>query len=88
MKAEDLVRLLGPVRISNYKKLWAEDQERSLNLQRPSIGDLLAEIYQHWRGEAQPSRAWNTLQFNLILEGSLLGLNLVITKACYDIDIS
>jgi hypothetical protein len=66
---------LGPVRISNYKKLWAEDQELSLNLQEPSIGDLLAEIYQQWRGEAQPSRAWNTLQFNLILAGSLLGLN-------------
>jgi hypothetical protein len=88
MKAEDLVRLLGPVRISNYKKLWAEDQERSLNLEPPSIGDLLAEIYQHWRGEAQPSRAWNTLQFNLILEGSLLGLNLVTTKSCYEFDIS
>ena len=87
MKAEDLVRLLGPVRISSYKKLWAEDQERSLNLQRPSIGDLLAEIYGHWRGEAQPPRAWTTLQFNLILEGSLLGLNLVIMKSCYELDI-
>src|SRR5439155_20122513 len=86
-KAEDLVRLLRPVRISNYKKLWAEDQERSLNLEPPSIGDLLAEIYRHWRGEAQPPRAWNTLQFNVILEGSLLGLNLVIMKSCDELDI-
>jgi hypothetical protein len=87
MSVDELVRFLGPSRISTYKELWAEDQERSLQLQRPSTGDLLGEMYRHWLGEDQPSRNWNALQFNLMLEGSLAGLNLVITKACYDIDI-
>jgi hypothetical protein len=87
MSADELVQFLGRARISTYKELWAEDQERTLQLQRPSIGDLLAEVYRHWRGEAQLSRAWKTLQFNLILEGHLAGLNLVITKTCYDIEI-
>jgi hypothetical protein len=47
MRADELVRFLGPARIATYKGLWAEDQERSSQLQRPSIGDLLAEIYRH-----------------------------------------
>lgn len=88
MSAEELVRFLGPARISTYKELWAQDQERSLRLEPPSIADLLSEIYSHWRGGTPPSRDFNVLQFNLILEGSLLGLNLVIMKACYDIDIA
>lgn len=87
MSADELLQFLGRARISTYKELWAEDQERMLQLRRPSLGDLLAEVYRHWCGEAQPSRAWNTLQFNLILEGHLAGLNLAITKTCYDIEI-
>lgn len=88
MSAAELVGFLAPSRISTYKELWAEDQERMLRLQRPSTADLLSKVRQHWRGAAPPSHDWDVLQFNLILEGSLFGLNLVITKACYDIEIA
>lgn len=88
MTAAELVGFLGPSRISTYKELWAEDEQRRLRLQRPSIADLLSRVHDHWRGEALPSRDWDELQFNLILEGSLAGLSLVITKTCYDIEIT
>lgn len=80
---EHLIRLLGPHRISTYKELWDDDQKRAEQLKEPSIANLLAEVYQHWRGEKSP-RNMDGLQFNLILEGSLAGLNLVITKSCYE----
>lgn len=87
MSAAELVGFLGLSRISTYKELWTQDQERILRRQRPSTADLLSKVHQHWRG-APPSRDWDELQFNLILEGSLAGLNLVITKACYDIEVA
>ena len=83
----ELVEFLGPARISTYKELWAKDQEQTLQLKRPSIADLLSEVYQHWRGRA-PSRDMDTIQFNILLEGSLFGLNLVIMKFCNEIEIT
>jgi hypothetical protein len=88
MSAAELIGFLAPTRILTYKELWAEDQEQVSRLQRPSTGDLLAKVHQHWRGAAPPARNWEGLQSNVILEGSLFGLDLVITKACYDIEIA
>jgi hypothetical protein len=87
MGVTELVEFLGPSRISTYKELWAKDQEQTLQLQRPSIADLLSEVYQHWRGRA-PSRDMDAIQFNILLEGSLFGLALLIMKFCDDIEIT
>ncbi len=100
MSADELVRFLGPARISTYKEPWAEDQERSFQLQLwvedpernlqpqpPSITDLLSEVYRHWSGEAPRIGDWDELRFNVILEGTLLALNLAILKWCHEIEI-
>jgi hypothetical protein len=81
---EHLLRSLGPSRISTYKELWDDDQKRIEQLKQPSIANLLAEVYLLWRGENKSPRDTDSLQFNLLLEGSLAGLNLVITKCCYE----
>lgn len=81
---DDLVTFLINARIPSYKKLWARDSE---SLSRNSaMTDLLQEIYQHWRGE-EPAREVGALQFHIVVEGSLSGLGLLITKACHDIDL-
>jgi len=83
----ELLNFLGPTRISTYKQLWGQNEERISQLQRPSIGNLLSEVHRHWRGKA-PLRDMDVIRFNIILEGSLHGLDLVTMKFCNEIEIT
>jgi len=63
LSVTELLNFLGPTRISTYKQLWAQNEERITQLQRSSIGDLLSEVYRHWRGKA-PLRDMDVIRFN------------------------
>ena len=81
MRVSELVEFLAPARISIYKELWAQNEARISRPQRPSIGDLISQVYQHWRGEAPP-RSFATFSFDTLLSGSLFALSFGIEKFC------
>jgi hypothetical protein len=63
MSVAELIHYLGPGRISRYKKLWAQDDELTVQHTVPQ------QVYQHWRGEVP--RNWDTIQFATLLSTSL-----------------
>jgi hypothetical protein len=84
MNAAEVVAFLSPSRISSYKALWAQDDQRMF--QPGFVAEFPQKVYQHWRGVA--ARDCDVLQFNTILERSLVELELETTKFCCDIDIA
>ncbi len=63
MSVAELVAYLGPSRISNYKEVWTQDNERILQAPPNASGFIAAlpqKVYEHWRGQAP--RNWDVVQ--------------------------